>query len=109
MLAVATNSDKLEYDVDENSRSTHICAEDLATALIERHCPEALPCFEIMVGYDYRLHGRQDEHRGKRFHMKAIARHYGVSPEEMVLLDDSPRNLENEDGWKGKDGFSRSF
>mmetsp|Transcript_127141 Transcript_127141/g.283420 ORF Transcript_127141/g.283420 Transcript_127141/m.283420 type:complete len:216 (+) Transcript_127141:116-763(+) len=100
-LAVATGSDPCEYDIEGQSRETHILGPDLAEAVIRYHCPEALPGFEIMVGYDWRLHGERSEEKGKRYHMQKIAAHYGVAFSRMLLIDDTPSNLENEDGWHG--------
>ncbi|CAK9068405.1 Hypothetical protein SCF082_LOCUS34450, partial [Durusdinium trenchii] len=99
-LAVATNSDPAEYDLPGQSRESHILGPDLATALIKYWCREALPKFEVMVGFDPDLH---DDPRllGKSHHMRIIAEHYQVPFEEMLLIDDSARNLRNTDGWQG--------
>lgn len=109
-LAVATGSDPEEYEVQGQSRETHILGPDLARELIERSCPEALDSFEVMIGFDCRLHGNKPEDKGKRFHMRQIAQHYQVPFDRMLLLDDASSNLENEDGWHGvlvrkKEGF----
>jgi len=79
---------------------THILGPDLATALIEYWCKEALPKFEVMVGIDQDLH---DEPKllGKSRHMQIIAKHYEVPFNEMLLIDDSASNLKNTDGWQG--------
>jgi hypothetical protein len=68
---------------------------------------DVLQSFGIMVGFDYRLHERSFpgaesvNRKGKRHHMRRIAQHYGCAFEQMLLLDDSPSSLENEDGWAG--------
>lgn len=100
-LAVATGSDPLEYDLPGQDRNTHILGPDLAGALIDRWCPSARSSFEIMVGYDFELHGGDARNKGKRHHMRLIAEHYGVRFDQMVLFDDSQGCLENEDGWVG--------
>jgi len=115
--AVATGSDPFEYDLAGQSRETHILGPDLATNIIKYHCPETMGLFEVMMGYDCRLHtDAQDpnvNYEGKREHMRVIQRHYGVPFENMVLIDDSPSSLVNEDGWTGirvlgKEGFKFS-
>lgn len=113
--AVATGSDPLEYDLPGQSRSTHILGPDLATEIIRHHCPHTMSLFEIMIGYDCRLHENDtvniSENRcGKRHHMRLIQQHYGVPFHKMLLIDDSTSSLENEDGWigvkvDGRDGF----
>mmetsp|Transcript_29088 Transcript_29088/g.73707 ORF Transcript_29088/g.73707 Transcript_29088/m.73707 type:complete len:239 (-) Transcript_29088:46-762(-) len=100
-LAVATGSDPLEYDLPGQGRDTHILGPDLAAALLDRWCPEARAKFEVMVGYDFELHGGNAHDKGKRYHMRRIAEHYGVEFRQMVLFDDSQGCLENEDGWLG--------
>jgi hypothetical protein len=107
-LAVATGSDPAEYDLEGQSRDTHILGPDLASAVISRHCPEVLPLFEIMVGFDCRLHapvegttGEPLNMEGKRHHMRLIQAHFQVPFTRMVLIDDSPSSLVNEDGWLG--------
>ena len=114
-LAVATGSDPAEYDLPGQSRDTHILGPDLATAVIEQTCPShVLPKFKIMVGYDYRLHGKVPTQKGKRHHMREISKFYGVPFEQMIIIDDSMSSLKNEDGWHGmlvhkRDaGFTRS-
>lgn len=103
--AVATGSDPAEYELEGQSKETHILGPDLAAALISHHCPEALDLFDIMVGYDFKLHpageaGMSTE--GKRHHMRVIREHYGGVPfEKMVLFDDAKSSLVNEDGWIG--------
>lgn len=103
--AVATGSDPKEYDLPGQSKDTHILGPDLATALISEKCPHAMPLFDIMIGYDCRLH--TDEHdeninyQGKRHHMRTIQQHFNVPFSKMVLIDDSPSSLVNEDGWLG--------
>ena len=116
--AVATGSDPLEYDLPGQSKETHILGPDLAAAVVKHHCQDALPLFEVMVGYDDRLHndnnsntasteqttgsGNQAENRsGKRHHMRLIQKHYGVPFQRMVLFDDYEGSLANEDGWVG--------
>eukprot|EP00927_Polykrikos_kofoidii_P005704 TRINITY_DN12260_c0_g4_i1.p1 TRINITY_DN12260_c0_g4~~TRINITY_DN12260_c0_g4_i1.p1 ORF type:complete len:230 (-),score=39.15 TRINITY_DN12260_c0_g4_i1:210-845(-) len=101
-LAVATGSDPVEYDVPGFSRETHILGPDLATALIQRWCPEVLPSFEVMVGFDPRLHEEVPLYPGKTVHMRRIAEHYGgMSASRMVLIDDIQSCLMNDDGWHG--------
>ena len=63
-----------------------------------------------MIGFDSRLHGDIPDQRGKRHHMRQIAKHYNVAFDRILLIDDSKSSLENEDGWKGvrvrgADGF----
>lgn len=99
-LAVATNSDPLEYDLPGQSRETHILGPDLAFALIEYWCKEALSRFEIMVGIDQNLHD-EPKQLGKSRHMQIIAEHYQVRFEQMLLIDDSASNLGSLDGWQG--------
>eukprot|EP00968_Pinguiococcus_pyrenoidosus_P013537 scaffold1227_cov256-Pinguiococcus_pyrenoidosus.AAC.5 len=60
----------------------------------------ALTC-EAHSGYDSRRHGSDPEEKGKRYHMRKIREFYDTSFEKMLLIDDSPRSLENEDGWHG--------
>jgi len=100
-LAVATMSDPAEYDLPGQSRETHILGPDLARALIEHWCPEAVSRFEVMVGFDHKLHSDVPEELGKSVHMRRIAAHYGTPFKQMVLIDDSPKCLENLDGWHG--------
>mmetsp|Transcript_40078 Transcript_40078/g.98498 ORF Transcript_40078/g.98498 Transcript_40078/m.98498 type:complete len:238 (+) Transcript_40078:169-882(+) len=100
-LAVATGSDPLEYDIPGQGRDTHILGPDLATEVIRYWCVEALPQFEVILGYDCELHGGAAENKGKRFHMRVISQHYGVPMQNMVLFDDSQGCLENEEGWTG--------
>ena len=108
VLAVATGSDPAEYDLPDQSRATHILGPDLARALLETHCPDAASAFEIMIGFDCRLHGNRSEDNGKRHHMRAIAEHYGVDSADadamscMLLIDDSVSSLRSGgDGWRG--------
>ena len=58
-----------------------------------------------MVGYDCREHPEDQNEtvsvEGKRHHMRLIQKHYNVPFEKMVLIDDSPSSLINEDGWIG--------
>eukprot|EP00439_Symbiodinium_sp_Y106_P039165 s2340_g4.t2 len=102
-LAVATNSDPVEYDLPGQSRETHILGPDLAAALIGHWCPQALPKFEAMVGFDPSLPEHADEPMlpGKTWHMRRIAELTGVPAKKMVLFDDAARNLETDDGWRG--------
>merc|ERR1719510_397107 len=100
-LAVATASDPAEYGLPGQSRDTHLLGPDLACELIGRWCPEALPHFEIMVGHDPSFHPDQPKLPGKSLAMRRIAAHYGVDPSRMVLIDDSSRQLETDDGWHG--------
>lgn len=109
-LAVATGSDPAEYDLPGQSRETHILGPDLATALINQTCPAfVLPRFEIMVGYDYRLHGKEPTNRGKRYHMRKISKFYNIPFEQMLIIDDSVSSLKNEDGWHGMLVHDRSI
>lgn len=111
-LAVATGSDPLEYDIPGQNRQTHILGPDLAEAVIRHWCADALPSFEIMIGFDCELHGGAATQKGKRHHMRQIAQHYGVQPHQMVLFDDSDMCLQNEDGWVGvkvRDSLGFSF
>ncbi len=101
-LAIATGSDPSEYDLPGQSRETHILGPDLATLLIDQTCPRfVLPKFEIMVGYDYRLHGKDLSNKGKRYHMRKISKFYNIPFEQMIIIDDSISSLKNEDGWCG--------
>ena len=107
--ALATGSDPAEYELPNHSRCTHICGPDLAKKIIQTHVLKALPSFEIMVGYDHRLHtaAPKDDgstlvnNTGKRHHLRRIQQHYNVPYENMLLIDDSPSSLVNEDGWSG--------
>lgn len=101
----------MEYDLPGQSKETHLLGPDLASELINRWCPEALPRFEIMVGHDPRLHPEEPKLPGKSVAMRRIAAHYGVASERMLLIDDSKFQLETADGWhglhvRGKTGFS---
>merc|ERR1719329_1525009 len=101
-LAVATNSDPAEYELEGQSRETHILGPDLAAALIRHHCgPDVLARFEVMVGHDPDMHKDMTPLLGKSVHMRKIAQHFGSRFETMVLIDDSPSRLENIDGWHG--------
>lgn len=100
-LAVATNSDPAEYDLQGQSCQTHILGPDLATALLRHWCPEAVQKFEIMVGFDHDLHKDVPVLLGKSWHMRRIAEHYKVDFSRMVLIDDTASRLENSDGWRG--------
>jgi hypothetical protein len=67
--------------------------------------------FHIMVGFDHRLHSSKEEEKaevdeqvnrhGKRHHIRLIQQHYGVPFNKIVLFDDSPSSLCNEEGWAG--------
>jgi len=110
-LAVSTASDPLEYDLPGHSRDTHMLGPDLARELIGRCCPEALPRFDLMVGYDPDLHPEDPKLPGKSVAMRRIAAHFGADPSQMVLIDDSPNALQTTDGWygllvRGRAGFS---
>jgi hypothetical protein len=105
-FAIATGSDPDEYNIEGQSKETHILGPDLAFTLIGHHSPQALKLFEIAVGYDCRLHPEDNNdsvvnNEGKRHHMRKIRDHFGVNFQEMVLIDDSDSSLVNEDGWKG--------
>lgn len=102
-LAVATGSDPVEYDrLGSDARETHILGPDLAQEVIRRTCPEALPGFKVMVGFDCRLHDDRPQDKGKRHHMREISERYDNVPfERMILFDDSAMCLANEDGWRG--------
>jgi hypothetical protein len=100
-LAVATNSDPAEYDLPGQSPQTHMLGPDLARALISHLCPDALPSFEIMVGFDHNCHKDVPWSPGKSWHMRRIADHYKVPFQRMVLIDDTASRLENTDGWRG--------
>lgn len=108
-LAVATMSDPAEYDLPGQSRDTHILGPDLAEALIKHWCPEALPKFGIMVGFDGSLHEDIPAELGKSLHMRRIAKHYGVPFERMVLIDDNLDCLKTCDGWHGVHVRDRRF
>ena len=102
------SSDPAEYDLPGQCRETHILGPDLATALITHHCPDALDMFQVMVGYDSRLHLKDNDkdneevnNTGKRYHMRLIQQHYDVPFHKMVIFDDSRSSLRNEDGWVG--------
>jgi hypothetical protein len=104
--AVATGSDPLEYSLPGQSKESHILGPDLAKALVSYHCPEAMSLFDIMVGFDYRLHSCDGKEgclnmKGKRHHMRLIKEHLNVPFEKMVLIDDTPSCLVNEEGWSG--------
>ena len=103
VLAVATGSDPEEYSLPGQSRATHILGPDLARALLAVHCPEAASAFEVMVGFDSRLHGNRAADKGKRHHMRVIAEHYCVhDTSTMLLIDDSRSSLRSAgDGWRG--------
>ena len=114
-FAVATGSDPLEYNLHKEGKKTHILGPDLATKLIEKHCVESLKLFEIMIGYDCRLHENKNDpsYKGKRHQMRLIQKHYDVPFEQMLLIDDASSSFGNEDGWKGikvegKNGFQFS-
>ena len=102
-LAVATGSDPFEYSLPNQSKHSHILGPDLAKALINQTCPKyVLHKFQIMVGYDYRLHGKIANEKGKRHHMRKISKFYNNIPfNEMIIIDDSISSLKNEDGWHG--------
>jgi NTP pyrophosphatase (non-canonical NTP hydrolase) len=101
-LAVATGSDPLEYNLPGQSQLTHLLGPDLAKALIAQTCPKyVLPKFQIMVGYDYRLHGKVTTEKGKRYHMRKISKFYNIPFKQMLIIDDSTSSLKNEDGWHG--------
>jgi len=100
-LAVATNSDPAEYDLPGQSRESHILGPDLAYELIRHWCPDALPRFEIMVGFDHDMHKGEPVLPGKSWHMRRIADHYTTPFQNMVLIDDTASRLENTDGWQG--------
>jgi len=69
-------------------RSDH--GPDLATAVITAHCPETLPAFGIMIGYDASIHEGKDAAPGKGHHLGRIRAHFGdVSPAAVALIDDS--------------------
>lgn len=95
-MAVATGSDPKEYEEEGQSRATHILGPDLAAAVIEAACGgETLAAFGIMVGFDTRLHGNEAGLEGKRHHLRRIQEHYGASPEEVLLIDDSQSALDS--------------
>ena len=55
-----------------------------------------------MVGFDYRLHGKVPDQKGKRKHMREISKFYGNIPlSKMLIIDDSKSSLENEEGYHG--------
>ena len=83
-LAVATGSDPAEYDLAVVRAEKHtFLGPDLATALIDQTCPRfVLSKFEIMVGYDYRLHGKDPSNKGKRYHMREISKFYKIPFEQ---------------------------
>jgi hypothetical protein len=66
-FAVATGSDPKEYNLHPKGKESHILGPDLATKLIEHHSPNSLKLFEIMVGYDCRLHENKNDpsYKGK--------------------------------------------
>lgn len=126
-LAVATRGDPAQYERGR-SRDKYLVGPDLARMVIQRRCPDALPSFSIIFGYDPELHrgvSAPSEDRGsrwrsrkaaaapaplapvptaelgKRHHMRKIAEHYQVEPKQLVLFDASQEMLENEDGWTG--------
>merc|ERR1712187_695672 len=94
-------------------RSTmpHLGGPDLAKALLARRCPEALPHFKIVVGFDPALHGNRPEEAGKTHHVHQIAKFYGVPYREIAVFDISEAVLTNGEGWLGvlvrdpKEGF----
>ena len=103
VLAVATASDPEEYSLPGQSRATHILGPDLARNFLQRLLPEAASAFEVIVGFDSRLHGDRAADKGKRHHMRVIAEHYGVNDTStMLLIDDSRSSLRSAgDGWRG--------
>jgi hypothetical protein len=107
--AVATGSDPAEYEIKSRNRCTHVLETDLATQLIKTKCNErVLKSFEIMVGFDCRIHLNNFldgdvvvNRKGKRHHMRRIRTFYDETFENMLLIDDSKSSLINEDGWHG--------
>ena len=77
-----------EYSLPNQSKHSHILGPDLAKALINQTCPKyVLHKFQIMVGYDYRLHGKIANEKGKRHHMRKISKFYNNIPfNEMIIF-----------------------
>ena len=94
-LAIATHSDQAEYEtgnhVHEIDRSTHILGQELATRLLE-HCfsPHIASSFFI-VAYNPKARGTKQDPLlcMKRFHMREIQKHYGVSSDQILFFDDT--------------------
>eukprot|EP00039_Didymoeca_costata_P021236 m.343875 g.343875 ORF g.343875 m.343875 type:complete len:171 (-) comp23461_c0_seq1:165-677(-) len=99
--AVATGSDPKEYTLPGQSKESHILGPDLARAVMEAKCPDVIDCFQIMIGFDCRLHPDLELEKGKRRHMRLISEFYNVPQNKMILIDDSKSSLENESGYHG--------
>lgn len=74
---------------------------DVARALLSQRCPEVLPHFEAIAGFEARPHDGRPEDVGRRRHMRHIARHYRVECREVLFFGSSPEDLSNEDSWSG--------
>jgi hypothetical protein len=90
-ICIATHSDEAEYG-GWIQPETHILGAELASALLARHFESDVAGGCLVVAYNPRARGREgslEENRIKRYHVRRIQNHFGVtSPRQILLLDD---------------------
>lgn len=97
-VAIATHSDEAEFSRPGIDRSTHILGKELATSMIngvfDKHQADSI--FVVAYNPRFRSDGHLEENKVKRFHFRALQKHYaGVVNEEMVFFDDTPIVIED--------------
>jgi hypothetical protein len=90
-ICIATHSDEAEYGRFVRP-ATHILGSELASALLSRYFEPEVADSCLVVAYNPRARGTEgtlEENRVKRYHVRRIRSHFGVtSPDQILLLDD---------------------
>jgi LmbE family N-acetylglucosaminyl deacetylase len=92
-VCIATHSDEAEYG-GLIRPSTHILGSELASALLDRCFDPKVAQSVLVVAYNPRARGREgalEENRVKRYYVRQIRSHFGVSAaasDQILLLDD---------------------
>jgi hypothetical protein len=98
-LAIATHSDAAEYNAWGRSEKDFIIGDELAHRVLKHAVPDIADKF-FVVAHNPRVRGNRDPlMTSKKFHIRSIAQHYNLQTTSVLLFDDDPQNvLDNENG-----------
>ena len=80
---------------------THLLGEDLATVVLKStlNSEDSKAFFIVAYNPQYRgEEGKRPENAAKLRHVRLIAKHYGVSTQQVILFDDVKENVEHTQG-----------
>jgi len=98
-LAVATHSDTFENVYFNRSPSIYLLGEELVEPVLRSSVGDLCNQFFI-VAFNPTFRGEKNpENYGKKYHVRAIAKHYGINTSDILLFDDDPENLRNVDNF----------